>query len=396
MPIDSHLSYLDKHALLPALVQARPDPALGLVVALHFCETPEWRATLDALAQCLPPPVAVEVLLGFHLPGHADAAARASHAQALADATHWTAAHTREGLCYHVLDLPDIAPKDFGEGLSRKLLLDEAVRRLAAVANPNAPIACLESGAIPANDYLQALVRHFHQHRRCTTATVSFTTPEAEAQAELALRYAMRGLRAMRHPHAFYHFGGLIAVRADAYQRESGMNRRKVGADFHFLHKLTPLGLHTECLTTTVQLPLLRTQAADPSTVFDPAAFQLLGTWTAHVLAHWQSPAADLVATSSALHPALAAWLAHSGFPDRLQGMQASATQAASFRQRFFRWFSVLEVQHFMHFAHPAYFERMPLALAAATWLPDLTDGSMPELLQAYRALDALPYSNSL
>ena len=43
-----------------------------------------------------------------------------------------------------------------------------------------------------------------------------------------------------------------MAVRAAAYAKQGGMNKRKAGEDFYFLNKIIQLGNFTECNTTTV------------------------------------------------------------------------------------------------------------------------------------------------
>lgn len=393
MPIDSHLSYLDKHALLPAMIQEAPDPALGMVIVAHLYQRKGWLETLVSLRSIEEPPIPVEVLVIVHLSQTNDDKAQDSRLTALAFAQRALATRPRRRIRYHVVEFPDVAPQDFGEGLTRKLAFDEALRRLKAAGNSDAPIVWLDAGVVFDYEHLTQIHRFFQENRKKSSCTVSFEFI-GEEENELTLRYALQGLRAMRHPHAFYHMASTVVVRGSAYERASGMNRRKAGADFHFLHKLTPLDQHADCPI----LPLLyldvppEIQAQD--TVFAPAAYHLLRDFAERVLASWQQPVDAIVADVSALHPALAAWLAKVGFRERLAGMQASATQAATFRQRFFRWLTVLEVQHFMNFAHPAYFERVPLVAAAATLLGQPADSDAAHLLTLLRARDREPYSN--
>lgn len=389
MPIDSHLSYLEKHALLPGLIVEPPDAGLGLV-AVVFCDRPDhlWDG-LRSLIEAVMPPVAVEVLVVFHLPNDASMEARTQHAQAKAIASAVVQDQVLKGMRLHVLDLPDVVPQDFGDGLTRKLAFDEALRRLQAVDNTDAPIAWLDAGVLVGEGYLTAVHRYFREHRNKTSCTTGFQF--LHDAKECTLRYALRGLRTMRHPHAFYHMASVVVVRGSQYARESGMNRRKVGADFHFLHKLTPLGLHGDCPQARLIYLNDPQDILPQDTVFAPAAYHLLRDFAERVLTGWQQSPDAIIAEVSALHPALATWLATAGFRERLAGMQASATQAASFRQRFFRWFSVLQVQHFMNFAHPAYFERVPLGEAIAALI-----GPSDDLLSTLRMLDRQPYSNSL
>jgi len=47
-------------------------------------------------------------------------------------------------------------------------------------------------------------------------------------------------------PDSIYTIGSAFAVRAEAYVKQGGMNRRQAGEDFYFLNKLTKLGTVAE------------------------------------------------------------------------------------------------------------------------------------------------------
>ena len=75
---------------------------------------------------------------------------------------------------------------------------------------------------------------------------------EGIAHYELYLRYYLLGLRYARFPHAYHTVGSSMAVRAWAYAKQGGMNRRQAGEDFYFLNKIIALGGFTELCGTTV------------------------------------------------------------------------------------------------------------------------------------------------
>jgi hypothetical protein len=394
MPIDSHLSYLEKHALLPPLIEVAPEAGLGFLLVVSGSDPRGVQATLDAIDSCTRPPVPVEVLVVFHCGEGTHAVDKLGQLAAREVAVEWIANTANSGFSYHILDLPDVAPKDFGEGLTRKLAFDEGMRRLHAADNPHGLLLWLDAGAMPDFSYLTALHAYFQEQRRMHSCTLDFYTLTDEA--ELGLRYAMQGLRSMRHPHAYYHLASAVAVRGSAYEQSGGMNRRKAGADFHFLHKLTPLGLHGDCpaarLMYLFPVPGLKAQA----TVFAPEAYRVLGEFAESVLANCELPAIEVVSLAEDVHPSIGPWMAANKLQERIVGMQASARQAATFRLRFFHWFSLLQVQHFMHFAHPVYFEPVPLKAAAAAILDMPGDADAHALLASMRARDRQPYSNSL
>ena len=60
------------------------------------------------------------------------------------------------------------------------------------------------------------------------------------------LHYYKKALDYAGFPDSIYTIGSAFAVRADAYVKQGGMNRRQAGEDFYFLNKLTKLGKITE------------------------------------------------------------------------------------------------------------------------------------------------------
>src|SRR5213594_3575687 len=80
---------------------------------------------------------------------------------------------------------------------------------------------------------------------------------EAIAAYELHLRYYVRALRYAGFPYAHHTIGSCMAVRADVYKKQGGMNKRQAGEDFYFLQKIIPLGHFTD-LTETKVIPSSR------------------------------------------------------------------------------------------------------------------------------------------
>jgi hypothetical protein len=394
MPIDSHLSYLEKHALVPPLIEVKPKAGLGCVLVVSGSDPRGVQVTLDAIHSCTRPPVPVEVLIVFHIGEATTAVDKLGQLAAREVATEWIQLHAKTAFAYHILDLPDVAPKDFGEGLTRKLAFDEGMRRLHAAGNPSGLLIWLDAGVMPDFGYLKDLHTYFERNHRTTSCTVGFyTLTEAE---ELTLRYAMQGLRSMGHPHAHYHMASTVVVRGTAYEQSGGMNRRKAGADFHFLHKLTPLGLHDDCpaarLLYCFPMPGLKAQEK----VYAPEAYLVLRRFVQSVFENWEMPAIEVVSLAEDVHPSIGLWMAVHNVYDRIVDIQASARHAATFRQRFFHWFSLLQVQHFMNFTHPTYFEAVPLKAASAAILGIQATTDAYELLTKMRTRDHDPYSNSL
>src|SRR5690606_18843697 len=59
---------------------------------------------------------------------------------------------------------------------------------------------------------------------------------------ELHLRCYIQGLKIAGYPYSVHTVGSCMAVRTSVYALTGGMNRRKAGEDFYFMHKIVPLG----------------------------------------------------------------------------------------------------------------------------------------------------------
>src|SRR5262249_26021974 len=140
--------------------------------------------------------------------------------------------------------------------------MDEALRRFDAVERPGGVIVGFDADCRCERNYLTAIERHFERNSNSPGCSIYFEHPlngplepaiyEAIAEYELHLRYYVQALRFGGFPHAFHTIGSSMAVRAGVYRKQGGMNKRKAGEDFYFLHKIIPLGGFTNLVETRV------------------------------------------------------------------------------------------------------------------------------------------------
>ncbi|HEX5625354.1 MAG TPA: hypothetical protein VFX48_05010, partial [Saprospiraceae bacterium] len=99
--------------------------------------------------------------------------------------------------------------------------------------------------------YLRSVQDYFHQHPDRQAVSIGFRhllqhLDDAHVRAiqlyELHLRAYIGWQKFYRYPFAFQTLGSCFAVRSRAYQLQGGMNRRKAGEDFYFLHKFSLIG----------------------------------------------------------------------------------------------------------------------------------------------------------
>ncbi|HAA13864.1 MAG TPA: hypothetical protein DCE41_20105 [Cytophagales bacterium] len=174
-----------------------------------------------------------------------------------------------------------------------------------------------------------------------------------------------------------------MAGRPRDYARVQGMNRRKAGEDFYFLHKLIPLGGFTE-LTYTQVIPSPRLSDRVPFgtgkamhdwlrhpegeyLTYDPAIFETLpGFLTA--LLEAKTTEADWQDLLPLLHPVLQTWLAEEGFLEAWQEAKTQSKSPEAYRQRILRWLDGFRILKYVHHARD---EGWPMVSVqkAATWL---------------------------
>ena len=113
------------------------------------------------------------------------------------------------------------------------------------------------------SNYLTAIETAFRENPQYNFINIHFCHPvddpalspsirEGIILYEIYLRYLRNAMRWIGYPHAIHTVGSSFAVRAQAYVRQGGMNRRKAGEDFHFLHKIVQLGAYGHVNDATV------------------------------------------------------------------------------------------------------------------------------------------------
>lgn len=410
-------SYLKKRTLYPPLIQPDPDPALGLVVVIPAREEPQLLETLQVLSRCTMPEAAVEIIIVINSPEDAPEQTLHQNRQLYDRTLAWIGSRTPCRLRFHVLHFPALPAKHAGVGLARKIGMDEACRRLEKAGCTEGVIAGLDADSLVDPNYLTAIAGHFRQHPEIQAGSIYFEHPlegtafppevyEAIARYELHLRYFIDAQRYAGFPFAYQTIGSSMAVRCDAYQQQGGMNRRKAGEDFYFLHKFTPLGRFSELNDTRV-IPSPRPSARVPFGTgravreflkrpqsfgtYAPQSFLELQQFFSLVTTRypkqgWQGITGDLP-------PAIAHFLEGIGGKDRLEAIRQHTASAKAFTNRFFRWFNAFQIMKFVHFARDHFYRDVEVE-AAASWLLEESGKGKPEgepvvdLLRRYRAWD--------
>nr|VFJ50801.1 MAG: Glycosyl transferase family 2 [Candidatus Kentron sp. FW] len=411
-----------------------PRSDLGLIVVIPCYNEPDLLCVLDCLWDCARPAGSVEVIVVVNASRADTPAVHAQNRQTVALAEDWIAGHMDNRLGFYVRHFPELPPRHAGVGLARRLGMEEAVARFAAVGNLDGIIACLDADCCCDRNYLTALAGHFHAHPESPGCSVYFEHPLAPATSqpsetraaimgyELHLRYYVHGLRYAGSPYAFYTVGSCMAVRAGIYEKQGGMNRRKAGEDFYFLQKIIGLGNFTELRDTRV-LPSPRISGRTPFGTgramqdsldrgedtfytYAPEIFRDLGGLISGIGDCYGEGKTDIryavdcaMALITGLPGYVLEFLNTRGFDERYAEILRNAASPRTFRKRFHRWFNGLLTLQFIHFATQHRYPKVPVEQAAHRLLEWSASGSgdlqvLPgreSLLLQYRAMDRDP-----
>ena len=388
--------YLQKHQLVELQVTLPPSSALGMVVVIPCYREPDITAVLMALKACARPRCDVEVLVVVNAKEGDDADALRVNGTTIDNIVHWKSSFDCVQLRTHVLNFPALPRQDAGVGLARKLGLDEAVARLTRAQCDDGILVCLDADCICDPNYLSEIERYFTVHQKSAGCSIYFEHPLVGplparvyrhiTEYELFLRYYRYGLQFARFPYAFFTVGSCMAVRASAYVRQGGMNRRQAGEDFYFLNKIMQLGGFGELNTTRV-VPAVRVSSRVPFgtgralgealeqtkdgqhgslMTYAPEVFRELTTLFAVVDSLYDMSETD---PFTGVSPLLANYLVHLQASDRLTEIRGNTASLNAFRKRFFTWFNAFRVMKFIHHASAQQYPYVDIATAAGTLL---------------------------
>ena len=423
----SFQTYFQRFAFCERQIAAPPPPDLEMVVVIPCFNEPDLLGSLESLWACERPTSAVEVIVVVNSPRDCHASIRLQNQRTIAEASPWIAKHAAARFTVHVLDFPDLPAKQAGVGLARKIGMDEAVRRCDDVRKPKGVIVCYDADCRCERNYLCRMERHFQQNPRSPGCSIYFEHPlhgslepkiyEAIAAYELHLRYYVQALRYAAFPYAHHTIGSSMAVRADAYARQGGMNKRQAGEDFYFLHKVIPLGGFTDLTATAVypsprpsdRVPFGTGKAVGgylqgkPEASYPLQAFLDLKTFFGKLPELYRSQGSEsgsrgrspsLPTLSCAELPeSVATFLQRHNFAQALEQIRENTSSEAAFRKRFFHWFNGFQAMKFVHHARDHFYGQGRVQPESQKLLALLKcepehGADIEELLKIYRRLD--------
>ncbi len=436
--------YLLKAGLRGKLIETEPHPDLKIIVAIPAYNESGLERSLDSLFQCQlfhgqaeeqgpdglraevirAEVIRAEVIVLINAASDAPDAVNKQNVATYDSALRWISDHPHPFIDFHVLMDHSFERKEAGVGLARKILMDEAVSRFNSLGAEDGIIASMDADAVVQKNYLSALAEHFEsvQPDGCSVYFEHPLSNDAIIQYELHLRYYLQSIRFTGYPHAFHTVGSSMAVKADVYCKEGGMNRRQAGEDFYFIQKMAQRGNFSECNKTCV-VPSARPSDRVPFgtgaavgrlvksnkqlNTYNPMLFPMLkhlfsGLEGLEGLEGRESLEGLYAETGSdqflrSQSEILLRFLESQQFGEALTEIRKNSASFPAFRKRFWRWFNMFRIMKFLHYARENGVADVPVGEAALYLLKNITPGEneihpeisdLKQLLIIYRQHD--------
>lgn len=371
-----------------------------IIVIPSYDEEPE--ESLRSLGSCNFSSGEAEVLLVFNHSSEAPERVKAKHLEQLEKYQNYQLAN---GLQVYSLAAFDLPPRHAGVGLARKAGMDTALQRFGK-AGKDGLIVCFDADSEVSPNYLQELlkaeeegVRGLSIYFKHPLEGLSEVEVERIAHYEIWLRYYVQALRYAHYPNAFHTIGSSMAVRASAYAKIGGMNRRKAGEDFYFLHKLIPHGGFrdvTSCAVypssrSSTRVPfgtgraMLEMEAGskDFKTLYHPQIFRDLKAF--HDLGE------DMFQLQLEDWPqSVAAYFETEKLVPQIEKLRQRSGSQEQLLRNFSFWWDGFKLLKYVHFARDNFYAEMEY-LQASNELFGFEAESLEDLLAQYRALDKAP-----
>ena len=306
----------------------------------------------------------------------------------------------------HLINAFDLPDKHAGVGLARKIGMDEALRRFGS--NENGIIVALDADCKVNKKYLRSIENTFDLSPQLNAASLYFEHNTKDLKEpllsgiinyELHLRYYNQLLKYSGHPFAYHTVGSSMAVRASAYYKQGGMNKRKAGEDFYFLQKIIQLGNFVE-INEAIVYPSARISDRVPF-----GTGRAMGEWVAgekNEFTSYHPKVADelkflfdplkklLKLSFEELPESLQCFFGESVWEAKMKELVANTSTKEAFIQRFFQWFNLFMCFKFVHFYRDHYQANIPVGEAASQLLEKLNielngKESNFELLEMFR-----------
>ncbi|MBI3233609.1 MAG: glycosyltransferase family 2 protein [Bacteroidetes bacterium] len=258
--------------------------------------------------------------------------------------------------------------KHAGVGLARKTGMDEAARRFAEKDNSDGIIICLDADSKVENNYIQTIIDSFEKNKESGLAAIRFKHQinNLDERSKLAielyekhLQYYVDAMTYCGHPNNFHTIGSSMAVKILPYLLCGGMNKRKAGEDFYFMHKIaktyTCININETCVHPSARVSnrvpfgtgkaigeMLKNDLIQLKT-YHPSIFNVIKKYIAII----KNP--NQLFSIEQFPDELKEYMIKNNHISMLQSIQKQALSQETYTQRLFHWFDGFEMLKMVH-----------------------------------------------
>jgi len=366
----------------------QPGNPASIFVIIPCYNEPEILITLNSLADCYPTDSNLSVIVVINDAEGAPEVAVSQNIRTINSISDWQSQHQDLFFDVQKIYAPSLPKKWAGVGWARKIGMDEAINQLVENKCSDGIIISLDADSLILPNYLQVVETAFHKSPQFGFFTIHFEHPfedqklnpairEGIVRYELHMRYYRNAMAWSGYPHAIHTVGSSFALKASAYVKSGGMNRRKAGEDFYFLHKLVLLGKYGNINSTAV-FPASRVSDRVPfgtgaalkkwmaggselNYTYSLEAFGHLKPLLASPYKFWDMTSAELSMGFEQLHPSLCTFCENSNTLAEIVELKKNCSNAEVFEKRFFHLFNAFWILKYLNFAHEKLLNRASL-----------------------------------
>jgi len=411
-------SYLSRQKSPGSEIPDPPSENLGYIVVIPALCEPDLINTLRSLRKCTRPARDIEVIVVINASENASKEIIDCNGNMFDAVVDWIRKSGDKTLKFYILN-ETLPSRDAGAGLARKTGMDEALRRFSSIGKNNGYILSLDADSTCDENYFTAIEETILKKPLTKGFEIYFEHPltgsgytenvyQAITQYEVHLRYVKLFLKLTGFPHAHHTIGSCFGVRADIYAAQGGMNKRKGGEDFYFLHKVIPLGNFEEITGTRVipsprdsfrvpfgTGPVIRKliETGEELTTYHPETFRILKAFITLIPLFYKADKNKILSLVDPLSENIRVFLEDHEYLAAIVEVNNNSGSYEAFINRFFRWFDAFRIIKYLNYSAMHFIPKQPVRLAAIELLKDMEvkvpeKQGLPELLYVLRKIE--------
>ncbi len=379
--------YFNRFNVLLAQIKTKPDVNLNIIIVIPVFNENNLVKSLKSISNNTNFSERIEVIIVINSSENSSEEIKNRNKQTLIEVDNFIK-EDKSDIKFYTIYKPNLPQKTAGVGLARKIGMDEAIHRFSQNNNPNGIIVNFDADTLCQENYIQSIENQFKNNPKTNACSIHYehiiegddydnNIYEAIILYELYLHYYIQALRYIKFPYSYHTIGSAFAVRANVYAKQGGMNTRRAGEDFYFLHKIIPLGNFHEIKNTTIY-PSPRPSDRVPfgtgravNNIIDQKDTQYL-TYNFNSFLALKKFFAQLnilfkenKINNLKIDKILLDFLLKNNFENDLIKINKNSPNITIFTKRFYDWFNAFRILKFLNYSHENYFTKTPIKTEA-------------------------------